>query len=65
MPRQGQLSPQQVQSLLEAMNNQEEKVQDKINAKKLKGVPIKKGKKIGKYVDEVLSPIFIVLSIGV
>ena len=41
MPRQGQLSPQQVQSLLEAMNNQEEKVQDKINAKKLKGVPIK------------------------
>ena len=43
-PRQGQLSPQQVQSLLEAMNNQEEKVQDKINAKKLKGVPIK-GKK--------------------
>ena len=41
MPRQGKLSPQQVQSLLEAMNNQEEKVQDKINAKKLKGVPIK------------------------
>ena len=29
MPRQGQLSPQQVQSLLEAMNNKEEKVQDK------------------------------------
>ena len=44
MPRQGQLSPQQVQSLLEAMNNQEEKVQDKINAKKLKGVPIKEEK---------------------
>ncbi|PWH11017.1 hypothetical protein DEJ39_01625 [Bacteroidetes bacterium SCGC AAA795-G10] len=40
-PKQGQLSPQQVQSLLEAMNNQEEKVQDKINAKKLKGAPIK------------------------
>ena len=43
-PRDGQLSPQQVQSLLEAMNNQEKKVQDKVNAKKVKGVPIK-GKK--------------------
>ena len=31
---QGQLSPQQVKSLLEAMNNEEKKVQDKINAKK-------------------------------
>ncbi|WP_378185981.1 tetratricopeptide repeat protein [Aquimarina sp. W85] len=36
-PMQGQLSPQQVKSLLEAMNNQEKKVQDKINAKKVKG----------------------------
>ena len=43
-PRDGKLSPQQVQSLLEAMNNQEKKVQDKVNAKKVKGVPIK-GKK--------------------
>jgi tetratricopeptide (TPR) repeat protein len=43
-PKQGQLSPQQVQSLLEAMNNQEKKVQDKVNAKKLKGVPVR-GKK--------------------
>ncbi len=34
---QGQLSPQQVKSLLEAMNNEEKKVQDKINAKKAKG----------------------------
>ncbi|MBQ4820180.1 tetratricopeptide repeat protein [Aquimarina sp. MMG016] len=34
---QGQLSPQQVKSLLEAMNNEEKKVQDKINAKKVKG----------------------------
>ena len=40
----GQLSPQQVQSLLEAMNNQEKKVQDKVNAKKVKGVPVR-GKK--------------------
>ena len=43
-PKQGQLSPQQVQSLLEAMNNQEKKVQDKINAKKQKGVKIKSEK---------------------
>ena len=43
-PRDGKLSPQQVQSLLEAMNNQEKKVQDKVNAKKVKGVPVK-GKK--------------------
>ena len=43
-PKQGQLSPQQVQSLLEAMNNQEKKVQDKVNAKKVKGVPVN-GKK--------------------
>ncbi|WP_299186034.1 tetratricopeptide repeat protein [uncultured Aquimarina sp.] len=38
---QGQLSPQQVKSLLEAMNNEERKVQDKINAKKAKGTKTK------------------------
>jgi len=43
-PNKGQLSPQQMQSLLEAMNNQEKKVQDKVNAKKVKGVPVR-GKK--------------------
>ena len=43
-PNRGQLSPQQVESLLEAMNNQEKKVQDKINAKKIKGAPAR-GKK--------------------
>ena len=43
-PKRGQLSPQQVESLLEAMNNQEKKVQDKINAKKIKGAPAR-GKK--------------------
>ena len=37
----GQLSPEQVKSLLEAINNQEKKVQDKINAKKVKGKPDK------------------------
>ncbi len=43
-PRPGQLSPEQVKSLLEAMNNQEKKVQDKVNAEKVKGVPLR-GKK--------------------
>ncbi len=36
-PVPGQLSPQQVKNLLEAMNNEEKKVQDKINAEKQKG----------------------------
>lgn len=40
-PKPGQLSPQQIKSLLEAMNNQEQKVQEKINAEKQKGVKIK------------------------
>ena len=39
--QQPKLSPQQVKNLLEAMNNQEKKVQDKINAKKVKGVKVK------------------------
>jgi len=38
---QGQLSPQQVKSLLDAMNNEEKKVQDKINAKKTKGSKVR------------------------
>ena len=37
----GQLSPDQVKSLLEAMSNQEKNVQKKINAKKVKGSPVK------------------------
>ncbi|WP_031426729.1 tetratricopeptide repeat protein [Flavimarina sp. Hel_I_48] len=41
---QGQLSPQQVQSLLEAMKNEENKVQDKINAEKVKGAKVKTDK---------------------
>ena len=40
-PKQGQLSPQQIKNLLEAMNNQEQKVQQKINAEKQKGVKVK------------------------
>lgn len=40
----GQMSPEQIKQLLEAMNNQEKQVQDKVNAKKVKGVPVQ-GKK--------------------
>ncbi|SDK83143.1 TPR repeat-containing protein [Salinimicrobium catena] len=40
-PRPGQLSPQQVKNLLEAMGNEEKKVQEKINAKKMKGAKTK------------------------
>ena len=36
-PQPGQMSPQQIKNLLEAMNNQEQKVQEKINAQKVKG----------------------------
>ena len=43
-PGQGQLSPQQVKSLLEAMKNEENKVQDKINAQKVKGAKVKTDK---------------------
>ena len=40
-PQPGKLSPQQVKNLLEAMNNQEKKVQEKINARKAKGVKVR------------------------
>lgn len=43
-PQQGKLSPQQIKNLLEAMNNQEKKVQEKMNAKKAKGVQVKTDK---------------------
>lgn len=43
-PTQGKLSQEQIQSLLEAMNNEEKKVQDKINAEQQKGVPVKSDK---------------------
>lgn len=39
-PKPGQLSPQQIKNLLEAMNNQEQKVQEKVNAEKTKGVKV-------------------------
>lgn len=43
-PVPGQLSPQQVKNLLEAMNNEEKKVQDKMNAQKAKGAKVKSAK---------------------
>lgn len=42
--QQGKLSPEQIQSLLEAMNNEERKVQEKINAEKAKGAKVKSEK---------------------
>ena len=38
------LSPQQIKNLLEAMNNQEKKVQEKLNAQKVKVIPINQDK---------------------
>jgi len=43
-PRTNQLSPQQVKNLLEAMQNEENKVQEKMNEKKVKGPKIKNAK---------------------
>lgn len=40
-PRPNQLSPQQIQNLLEAMQNEERKVQEKLDAQNVKGVPTK------------------------
>ena len=40
-PRKTELSPEQVKSLLEAMSNQEKKVQDKVNAEKVQGIPLR------------------------
>ncbi len=37
-PRPNQLSPQQIENLLEAMQNEEKKVQEKMEAKKVKGI---------------------------
>lgn len=43
-PQPGQLSAQQIKNLLEAMNNEEKKVQEKINAQKTKGAKTRTGK---------------------
>lgn len=43
-PKEGKLSPEQVKSLLQAMENQEKEVQEKVNANKAKGVQVKSEK---------------------
>lgn len=43
-PRPNQLSPQQIKNILEAMNNEEKKVRERINAEQVKGKPIKNEK---------------------
>ncbi len=43
-PQPGQLSAQQIKNLLEAMNNEEKKVQEKINAQKARGAKTRTGK---------------------
>lgn len=40
-PQPGKMSPQQIKNILEAMNNQEQKVQEKINAEKTKGAKVR------------------------
>lgn len=40
-PKPGQMSPQQIKNILEAMQNQEQKVQQKMNAEKQKGTKVK------------------------
>jgi hypothetical protein len=40
----GQMTPQQIRQILEAMNNQEQQIQDKINAKKEKGRKVRTDK---------------------
>ena len=42
--QQGKLSPQQIKNLLEAMNNEENKVQEKMNASKTKGIKVETDK---------------------
>ena len=43
-PRPGKMSAQQVKNLLEAMNNEEKKVQEKMNASKTKGIKVQSEK---------------------
>ena len=43
-PRPGMMSAQQVKNLLEAMNNEEKKVQEKMNASKTKGIKVQSEK---------------------
>ena len=61
-PRPNQLSPQQIENLLEAMQNEEKKVQEKMEAKKIKGAKRKTEKDWVKKV--FITYCFIVVSAG-
>ena len=39
-PKPGGISKERLQNLLDAVNNEEKKIQDKVNAKKVKGKPV-------------------------
>jgi hypothetical protein len=43
-PQEGQISKQRLENLLDAVNNEEKKVQDKVNAQKAKGKPVETDK---------------------
>lgn len=43
-PRPGGISKERLQNLLDAVNNEEKKIQDKVNAKKVKGKPVQNEK---------------------
>jgi hypothetical protein len=40
-PKEGGISKQRLQNLLDAVNNEEKKVQDKVNKNKVKGTPVR------------------------
>jgi tetratricopeptide (TPR) repeat protein len=43
-PQEGQISKQRLENLLDAVNNEEKKVQEKVNAQKVKGKPVETDK---------------------
>ena len=43
-PKEGQISKQRLENLLDAVNNEEKKVQEKVNAQKVKGKPVETDK---------------------
>ncbi|CAM4134951.1 tetratricopeptide repeat protein [Flavobacterium antarcticum] len=43
-PKEGQISQQRIQNLLDAVNNDEKRVQEKVNAQKVKGKPVETDK---------------------
>jgi len=43
-PQRNKISPEQLKNLLKAMNNEEKKVQEKVNKNKVKGIPVKNKK---------------------